>query len=336
MPLENNYFLKQLKEEKADIILAVLNNTENQMSTQDANSLSENNGRLMPQNISSDIQWVSETSSSQQETQSLIPSSTSNGKQSLSLTSQKQTEPTKNKTEYKKNNSIQTEQLNAITNASEPDTPHSQTQSVQNTNLYNERKQRLQLLRLIIQLESLKNKSKSLRRPYGPSDQLRSIEIKTGNQVQSFGNHQSNHSQTPCRLTSKVPCPLQIAKDALKTANSRAKSVINYPSVAHNLARSPQQNQQPRQIIKQQKPKPIKDKGKTTSYARISLMNARQIYGPKARNHMRLSQPLKSVTGKLIKVSENTISQVKARTTSLERDQQVQRSNSLFNPTSNK
>ena len=130
------------------------------------------------------------------------------------------------------------------------------------------------------------------------------------------------------RLASKASRPLQIAKDASKTANSRAKSVINYPSAAYNLARSPQQNQQ-------QKPKPIGDKEKTTSYARISPMNARQIYKSQTRlnqiNHIYPLQPLEPIV-KPIRIPEVIRNQAKAQTASLKRDQQIQRSSSTFNP----
>ena len=90
------------------------------------------------------------------------------------------------------------------------------------------------------------------------------------------------------------------------------------------------QEKHQRQQNQQQKPKPIEDKKGTVSYARISLMNARQIYGPKARNHTRLSQPLKSITGKLIKVSEIIRNQAEAEITSLGSNRQIQRSSSTF------
>lgn len=90
---------------------------------------------------SDNIQWESETSLLQDKMPLPIPSSIPNEEQSLP--SQNQIELVKNKTEYEENNSIQTEEPNAIINASESDTPHSQTQSVQNTNYYNKQQQLL-------------------------------------------------------------------------------------------------------------------------------------------------------------------------------------------------
>ena len=444
---KNNYFLKQLKKEKADIILAVLNNTENQISKQQGtNLLSENNWQLIWQYITSeqidDIQWDLETSSLKEKMPSSIPSSISNGKQSLLLTSQNQIKLVKNKTEYKENNSMQTKQPSAMINVSEPDASYKQTQSVQNTNHYNKQQQllseppeslhqipsseqksisftddlmqssqqktessipssisngkqslssqnQIELARdkteckesnfvqpeqsnttanksepytpqsqtqsvqntdssfnkkqtstlqkpeslpstmklSLRKLGSLKNETKQLR-PYRPSDQPRSIEIKTENQIQSFGHHRFNHSQMPCRLVSEAPYPLSKTEDVLKTANSRDKSVINRLPFVHHPIKSFQQNQQ-------QKPKPIENKKGTVSYAKISLINARKIYKPQAQlnqtNNIHSLQPLKPIL-KPIRISKIAISQVKAQTASLERDKQIQRSSSTFNP----
>ena len=145
MPRENNYFLKQLKEEETKIILVALNNTENQMSAQDANSSSSKEWSLLLCSAPSKQNMNVSSSEGQltlpEEIQSPIPSSIPNEEQSL--LSQNQIELTTDKIKYEENNSIQTEEPNAIINASESDTPHSQTQSVQNTNYYNKQQQLL-------------------------------------------------------------------------------------------------------------------------------------------------------------------------------------------------